>query len=157
MQHALTRGHVAREQTALSVVSETVAAYENFLSPLLVHELMSIVEKAFPLTQFVEFARNTNGVYQRALAPKSKYDESVYEIELSLIMVSADNASRQAVSRLHTLLNESLLRKEAKTPSRWLRFVKGLWKFVAEPAIKWVFTIIGTVVAAGLLIYFGLK
>lgn len=157
VQNALGRGHVAREKAAQLLVSETVAAYEKLLSPQLMRELMSVIEKAFPLTQFVEFARNTKGVYQRALAPKSKYDERVFELELSLIIVSASNMSRQTVSRLCTLLNDALLRKKVNAPSRWLPIAAGFWKFIAAPAVKLISGIISTVLVAGLLAYFGLK
>ena len=110
LQHALAKGHIARERVAKELAAETASSYEGLLSPSLVNELMGVVEKQFPTDHFVQAAQNTRGLYQRKSAPANKFNERAFELELSLIAVGASNNATTTVSRMRTLFDEALLR-----------------------------------------------
>jgi hypothetical protein len=65
IKQALAKGHLAREQATLKLIEETVDSYGKILSPKLIEALIGAVEEAFPRDHYVEFAKNTKGVYTR--------------------------------------------------------------------------------------------
>jgi hypothetical protein len=153
IQLALGRGHVAREDAARTLLTEIVSTYEKLLNPRLIADLEKVIRTAFPRSKFVEVAVSTKGVYERSLAPKNKFDEPTYRLELALIDVSSGNASAQAISRLQTQLAGALLRKAARAPSWWLRTATFFWSNMGAPVLKWAIPVAG----GALLAYFGLR
>lgn len=111
IQHALGRGHVARNRAVNELVAETVSSYSSFLTVSFTDELMQVVEQSFTTDHFVQSAQNTRGVYERAMAPGSKFDQGAFELELCLIKASAFNSASQTISRVRTLLEDAYLKK----------------------------------------------
>jgi hypothetical protein len=118
IQHVLARGHVAREHVLMKLVSETIASYEKLLSPKFNESLMDVIRRAFPKDHYLQFAKNTQGVYKRrALGQNKKFNERDFEREFSLISVSASSMSNQAISRACTLIEEASIKKAINTQS----------------------------------------
>jgi len=153
IQHALVRGHVAREKIALKVVSETVASYDKLLSSHFAEELMEVITRAFPRDHYIKFAKNTKRVYARqAQAQKNKFNENAFELELALIHASSSNMANRTISKVHTFLEDELLKKTINTPRKWVR-----WKVFATPLFKWVLGIMTALLVAFLIGYLGLN
>ena len=153
IQHALARGHVARDQIVLQLVAETVASYEKLLSSKFIEELMEVVTRAFPRDHYIKFAKNTRGVYARnAQTQKNKFNERAFEIELSLIHASSSNMANRTTSRVRTFLEDALLKKTINTPRWWVR-----WNVFAAPLFRWVVGIMTALLVAALIAYLGLK
>ena len=153
IQHALARGHVARDQKVLQLVAETVASYEKLLSSKFIEELMEVVARAFPRDHYIKFAKNTQGVYARhAQTQKNKFNERAFELELSLIHASSSNMANRTISRVRTFLEDALLKKTINTPRWWVR-----WKVFAVPLCSWVVGIMTALLVAALIAYFGLQ
>ncbi len=111
-QQALGRGHGAREGVAKQLVNETATTYASLFSPELAKEIMRVVEKLFPQDHYVQSARNTQGLYERSMAPPNKFSQRIFEHEMSLVQVSAANASIQTLSRIRTVLDDALLKQQ---------------------------------------------
>ena len=150
IHHALAHGYRERGRVAKEVVVSTLTPIRTELTTRLVKEAMAVVVKAFPDDSFLALAQHTPGVYQRHLAPANKFEESVYSLELALMSVSAANFSRQSVVSIQTALDEMLLYESIANPAWWKRAPSALLKFVALPAVKWVFGIVAAVVIAAL-------
>lgn len=158
IQHVLGRGHVTRGETALQLISETVASYEKLLSLRFSEELMEVVKEAFPRDHYVKFAYNTQGVYARqAQNHKNKFNERIFKIELSLIKASSSNMANQTISRVQTFLDDALLKKKLNKHRWWVRASSGFWKIFAAPLFKWIFGIISAILAAILIACLGVK
>ena len=158
IQHVLAHGHVAREQAALQLVAETVSSYGKLISPKFIEELVEVITRAFPRDHYVQFAKNIQSLYaRRAIGQKNKFNERAFEIELTLITVSAANMSSQAVSRVRTSLEDALLKKTIDTPRWWVRVFSLFWKLLAAPLFKWVFGILTALLVAALVAYLGLN
>ena len=132
--------------------------YEKLLSQNFIEELMAIVSRSFPRDHYVEFAKKTQGVYaRRAKTQKNKFNERVFELELSLIRASSANMSNRTISKVRTFLDDALLKKNINSPRWWVRAFSGVWKFFAVPVFRWVFGIISAFLVASLIAYFGLN
>ena len=158
IQHVLGRGHVARGETALQLVSETVASYEKLLSQRFSEELMEVVKKAFPRDHYVNFAYNTQGVYARqAQNHKNKFSNRTFESEFTLIKASSSNMANRTISRVQTFLDDALLKKKLNKHSWWVRASSGFWRIFAGPMFKWIFGIISAILVAVLIAYLDLN
>lgn len=114
IHQVLAQGHADRERAAKELVEETVFAYSSLLSTRFIEDMMKVVEGQFSKDHYVQFAANTEGVYQRATAPSNKFNGRALQHELSLIRVGAANNATQAVSRLRTLVEDAQLRQHVK-------------------------------------------
>lgn len=110
IQYALARGHVARNGVVNKLASETAASYPSLLSPSFIDRLMQVVDQQFQKDHLVESAKSTEGIYQRRLAPKTKFDPDGFASEFSLIQASAANSARQTIARVRTLLEDACLK-----------------------------------------------
>ena len=115
IQHALARGHVARNSAVNELATETASSYASLLSLSFTDELMQVVERFFEKDHFVRSAQNTQGVYQRAMAPRNKFNQSAFELELCLIKASSANSASQTISRIRTLLEDANLKQKVSS------------------------------------------
>lgn len=148
MYRVCGRGHVERVKAAREVIILTIPPLKDVLTPKAANEIMKVVEKSFPADQFLGMARSTKGVYERRCAPPQKFDERIFDLELSLMTVGAANLSRQAILSVRVTLDELLLQRAVGKPRWWGRLAS-----FALPFMKWVFGILAAVITGALLFY----
>jgi hypothetical protein len=96
-------------------------------------------------------------VYERRLAPPNRFDQRIYDLELSKVTVTVAHHSRLSMESIRTVLAEMLLQEAIANPPLWKRAPPAMWTFVALPAVKWVFGVLSAVVIAALTYVLGVK
>ncbi len=147
------RGLVERSEKAKEAIVSTLTGFKKFITSKFENQVMEIVGRHFLEDQYLTLVRNTKGVYERRQAPENKFNQRAFELELAAITAGSANWSRQAVSSIHTAVNELKLQRTAGTPTWWER-VRAI---VLIPTVKWVFKIIAAVIIAVILYVLGIK
>lgn len=149
-------GLIERRDIVENVVVATLTPLRDLLTNSLRNDAMAMVGQRFAADTFVAIARNTLGVYKRRNAPPSRVSDKSYESELASFTAMNANLNRDAVARIGTVIDELLLRQIALRKPWWRSALGTIWLWVLTPAVKWVFGILATVVAAYLTDGFGL-
>ena len=113
LQRALARGHVSRQKMVFELAGEMAVSYPSLLSPSFIDNLLQVVEQSFQKDHFVDSAKGTKGVYQRRQAPRNKFEQRVFEIELCCIQANSANNASQTISRVRTMLEDACLKQTA--------------------------------------------
>ncbi len=142
------RGKVIQE-----TVSSTLVNIEKTINKKTIEEILGISRQYCPENKFVVLAENTKGVYQTSNAPSNKYNDRAFELGIASIKCGSANLSRQAIGALKTNLEEIHFKKKINKPP----LISGFLKWCAVPTLKWVFTVIGVVLAAIIIYLLGIK
>jgi len=147
-------GLLQRGKVIQDAVINTIKEIEGTINKETIENILAIAKKHFPENQFVALVENTKGVYQSGNIPSHKYCERSFRLEITAIKSPcAANLSRQAIGVLKTNLEEIDLKKDLKKPNVFSTILN----WFAIPASKWVFSVIGSVIAALILFWLGIK
>ncbi len=157
IHESIARGYRDRERIAKETIVSTLAPLRSVVSTKFIEEVMSIVTNLFPSDTYLAIVQNTPDVYKRALAPNNKFNQCAFELEASLITVSAQNYSRQSIASIRTALKEMALQESIANPPWWKRIHSVFWEFIGLPFVKWVFGIITAIIVAMIIYKLGIN
>jgi len=118
------RGYKERAEVAKTEIERILVNHGNGLNQRSNKKIIEVVEKHFPFDIYVSLAKQTEAVYQRASAPKSRMNGNTISIKSSLIEVGAANLSRQAINNIRKIIKDYELRARRERPSRISRGFK---------------------------------
>ncbi len=142
-----------RGQVIKDTVIETFKDVPNIINKNLIDEVLKIAQKHFPETQYVGYAENTKGVYERRQAPINKFCERVFNLELTAIKCNSANLSRLSSQSLKNNLEEILVKKNLNKKS----FLSLFLQWFALPAVKWFLRILSAIIIAIALYILGIN
>lgn len=149
---ALVAGLREKERLAKDIVGTTLNPFRKYLTIELAQEIMDRTNRLFSENDLLNLVEKTPDVYNRRNAPKSKFNQDAYSLELSLITLSAINITRQSLANIQTDIDEMLLQEAIAKPVKliwWKRLLQIIWKFT-KSIWKWIFGIITTVIVTKL-------
>jgi hypothetical protein len=151
------RGLTERGEKARDVVVSTLREVKKVLNAKFLNEIVEALDRHFPVDQYIILAKNTKGVYQQRQTPPHKFDERVFNLEVTAISVGSANLSLQAINNIRDAINELLLQKKVSEPTRLEQVREFIFQKFAMPAVKWVFSIIASVIVVIILYFLGIK
>lgn len=110
---------VKRGDRVAKMLEETLKTIKPPYEKNLADDLKAIVDPFFPEDLCLAPAITTRGVYERH--NPQKFDEPIYEHELTLVRVAVANASRDAKQKAHFVIDEyvlSIKQQSASTSNR---------------------------------------
>lgn len=121
--------------------------------------IMARVNALLPEDNLLLLVEKTPDVYVRSSAPKTKFHQYTYSLELSLITTSVVNITRHSIANIQIIIEEMLLIEAIAKPKKmvwWKRFVQKIWKFILITG-KWMLGILSGVIVAVIIYLLGIK
>jgi hypothetical protein len=112
IHEALGNGYRERGRVAQNVIVPMLSSLDVELSETFVESILEVVYSAFKHEPYLSIALSTPGVYNRAMAPQSKFNARVFELEAALISVSAQNLTRNSVEAIKLAIDELAIRQK---------------------------------------------
>jgi hypothetical protein len=145
-------GLTNRGKKIKATIAEVLEGINISLDKEFIKSILELAKKHFPEDQYVSLLKNTKGVYERRNAPKQKFSERGYDLEVSLIICGSANLSRKAIDETKTALVGMRISEQSDKPS--LGGV--IYEKMVRPFGGWIFPILGVVIAGLISKWLGL-
>ena len=124
-------------------IVETLKELSISMDEEFIKSLLELARTHYPEDVYISLVQHTKGVYGRSNAPKQKFSDRAYSLDMSRLIAGSIYSSRKTMNEVKTAVIGMKIVNESKKLSLLQRFIT---KYIL-PLGKWVTTIV-----AGLLV-----